>query len=154
MLLFLDFDGVLHPYPCSDSEYFCWMDNLESILQFFPNTEVVISSSWREHYSFAALKQLFPKTIQKQIIDVTPVVAESSYAEGGREIEIIQWLKQQGREQGNWIAVDDNINLFDQFMQNVIECDSMTGLDDDCAQQLWSILNSTSQLGKSNARYI
>ena len=150
MLLFLDFDGVLHPYPCSDSEYFCWMDNLESILHFFPNTEVVISSSWREHYSISALKQLFPKSIQKQIIDVTPTIIESSYAEGGREIEIIQWLKYQGREQENWIALDDNINLFDQFMQNVIECDSMTGLDDDCVQKLWIKLNSASQLGKSH----
>ena len=92
MLVFLDIDGVLHPYPCSDSEYFCWMDNFESVLHTFPNTEVIISSSWREHYDFSALQQLFPKSIQKQIIGVTPVITESSYDEGGRELEIVLWL--------------------------------------------------------------
>ena len=109
MLVFLDFDGVLHPYPCSDSEYFCWMDNLESVLHTFSNTEVIISSSWREHYDFSALQQLFPKSIQKQIIGVTPVITESSYDEGGRELEIVRWLQQQKREHENWIAIDDNI---------------------------------------------
>ena len=116
MLVFLDFDGVLHPYPCSDSEYFCWMDNLESVLHTFSNTEVIISSSWREHYDFSALQQLFPKSIQKQIIGVTPVITESSYDEGGRELEIVLWLQQQKREHENWIAIDDNIFLFDQFL--------------------------------------
>ena len=66
MLVFLDFDGVLHPYPCSDSEYFCWMDNLESVLHTFPNTEVIISSSWREHYEFSALQQLFPNSFKSK----------------------------------------------------------------------------------------
>ena len=112
MLVFLDIDGVLHPYPCSDSEYFCWMDNFESVLHTFPNTEVIISSSWREHYDFSALQQLFPKSIQKQIIGVTPVITESSYDEGGRELEIVLWLQQQKREHENWIAIDDNIYLF------------------------------------------
>ena len=144
MLVFLDFDGVLHPYPCSDSEYFCWMDNLESVLHTFPNTEVIISSSWREHYDFSALQQLFPKSIQKQIIGVTPVITESSYDEGGRELEIVLWLQQQKREHENWIAIDDNIYLFDQHVHKVIECDSMTGLDDEITQKLWLILKSTS----------
>ena len=143
MLVFLDFDGVLHPYPCSDSEYFCWMDNLESVLHTFSNTEVIISSSWREHYDFSALQQLFPKSIQKQIIGVTPVITESSYDEGGRELEIVRWLQQQKREHENWIAIDDNIYLFDQYVHNVIECDSMTGLDDEITQKLWLILKST-----------
>ena len=144
MLVFLDFDGVLHPYPCSDPEYFCWMDNLESVLHTFPNTEVIISSSWREHYDFSALQQLFPKSIQKQIIGVTPVITESSYDEGGRELEIVLWLQQQKREHENWIAIDDNIYLFDQHVHTVIECDSMTGLDDEITQKLWLILKSTS----------
>ena len=143
MLVFLDIDGVLHPYPCSDSEYFCWMDNLESVLHTFPHTEVIISSSWREHYDFSALQQLFPKSIQKQIIGVTPVITESSYDEGGRELEIVLWLQQQKREHENWIAIDDNIFLFDQYVHKVIECDSMTGLDDEITQKLWLILKST-----------
>ena len=143
MLVFLDFDGVLHPYPCSDSEYFCWMDNLESVLHTFSNTEVIISSSWREHYDFSALQQLFPKSIQKQIIGVTPVITESSYDEGGRELEIVLWLQQQKREHENWIAIDDNIFLFDQYVHKVIVCDSMTVLYDEITQKLWLILKST-----------
>ena len=143
MLVFLDIDGVLHPYPCSVSEYFCWMDNFESVLYTFANTEVIISSSWREHYDFSALQQLFPKSIQKQIIGVTPVITESSYDEGGRELEIVLWLQQQKREHENWIAIDDNIFLFDQYVHKVIEYDSMTGLDDEITQKLWLILKST-----------
>ena len=119
------------------------MDNLESVLHTFSNTEVIISSSWREHYDFSALQQLFPKSIQKQIIGVTPVITESSYDEGGRELEIVLWLQQQKREHENWIAIDDNIFLFDQYVHKVIECDSMTGLDDEITQKLWLILKST-----------
>lgn len=81
-----------------------------NLFSTFSNTEVIISSSWREHYDFSALQQLFPKSIQKQIIGVTPVITESSYDEGGRELEIVLWLQQQKREHENWIAIDDNIS--------------------------------------------
>ena len=48
MILFLDFDGVLHPEPCDeDGEPFCNLPALEAILRDFPAVEIVISSMWR-----------------------------------------------------------------------------------------------------------
>lgn len=141
MLIFLDFDGVLHPDFCSDSDYFCWMDNLETALHSFPNTKIVISSSWREHHTLNSLQQLFPSSLREKIIGVTPVMYDKSYVTGGRELEILLWLQQEQCEHESWIAIDDTLNLFDLHANQVMECDSMVGLDESATQQLIQLLN-------------
>lgn len=136
MLVFLDFDGVLHPHPCTDADHFCWMDNLENVLFQFPNMEIVISSSWREHYSLNSLKNLFSSSIRNKISDTTPVIYDKSYSDGDREAEILLWLKQHNRPHEHWIAIDDSLNLFNLYVHHVFECDPMIGLDGPNTQNL------------------
>ena len=46
MILFLDFDGVLHPEPCYDKQsFFCCLPRLENVLRDFPKVRVVISNT-------------------------------------------------------------------------------------------------------------
>lgn len=146
MLLFLDFDGVLHPYPCADSELFCWMDNFEQVLQSFPEIEIVISSSWREQRSLEALKQLFPTSLRSQIIGATPVlpVSDEDWLSPHREQEILQWLRQHQREDEAWLAIDDTLELFEHCTDRVLLCDSYVGLDDESSQQLVKYLQQLS----------
>ncbi len=73
MILFLDFDGVLHPEPCySDSDLFCHRPLFESVMREFPDIEIVISSTWRQNRSLAQLKALFSDDIAACIVGVTP----------------------------------------------------------------------------------
>lgn len=67
MLLFLDFDGVLHPQydgePTPVSELFCHLPRFESILQDFPSVEIVISSTWRNQFTLEELRSRFSPDI-------------------------------------------------------------------------------------------
>lgn len=49
MILFLDFDGVLHPegedHILNGGVDFCFLPRLESLLREFPHVKIVISSS-------------------------------------------------------------------------------------------------------------
>jgi hypothetical protein len=44
IIMFLDFDGVLHPKMNGTFEH---MDNLKKVLDKYPQIDIVISSSWR-----------------------------------------------------------------------------------------------------------
>lgn len=61
-LLFLDFDGVLHPSHCAGQAPFSRAHLLEETLaQFAPN--IVVSSSWRFTHSLRKLQKSLPTTI-------------------------------------------------------------------------------------------
>jgi hypothetical protein len=73
MLLFLDFDGVLHPAISTDAiDLFCRRPLLEDVLRSCPQVDVVISSTWRETRTLDQLQSLFSADIQPRIIAVTP----------------------------------------------------------------------------------
>ncbi len=104
MILFLDFDGVLHPEPCyQQEELFCRLHILESVLYDFPSVEVVISSTWRDTRTLAELKNLFSVDIAPRIIDVTPnwktllELCETIGYTYIREVEITGWLRRTER---------------------------------------------------------
>ena len=63
MILFLDFDGVLHPEysdrAVPDEIAFCHLPRFEAVLRDFPNVEIVISSTWRYHLPLDALRERF-----------------------------------------------------------------------------------------------
>ena len=51
--VFLDFDGVTHPW--SQAEDFRCLPVLEAVLRDYPETRVVISSDWRTLFSLPKL---------------------------------------------------------------------------------------------------
>ncbi|MBC3871856.1 HAD domain-containing protein [Undibacterium oligocarboniphilum] len=73
MILFLDFDGFLHPEPCyDDKQLFCCLPRLENVLRDFQIVQTVISSTWREKRSLDELKVFFAADIAPRIIGATP----------------------------------------------------------------------------------
>src|SRR2546427_1343239 len=46
-IVFLDFDGVLHPEFCHESKHFCCLPLMEDLLRQASTCLVVISSTWR-----------------------------------------------------------------------------------------------------------
>jgi hypothetical protein len=92
MIIFLDFDGVLHPFlDRSGAKAFCYMPRLEKVLREFPSVQIVIASTQREVVSLALLKEQFTSDIAARIVGATPVhqirdvgdVAGSRYRDSG-----------------------------------------------------------------------
>jgi hypothetical protein len=71
-ILFLEFDGVMHPEFCHDSEHFMHRDGFEAVMRVAPWVELVISSTWRYKRSLAELKALLADDVAARIIGATP----------------------------------------------------------------------------------
>lgn len=135
MILFLDFDGVLHPegegHLPSDGKEFCFLPRFEALLRQFSDVKVVISSAWRKRLTFEALTAPFSEDIRRRIIGVTPPRGTGrvhSYAH--RESEILAWLEQHGASGHQWVALDDAEWQFDTHKDRLVVCGSFSGFDD------------------------
>lgn len=143
MILFLDFDGVLHPDPCNArSILFCHLPRLESVLRDFADVQIVISSTWRTAHTLNDLKAYFSPDIAPRIIGVTPSWRDlpdllktigHTYV---RQVEIEGWLRALGRPWEKWIAIDDKAYWFKPFLPNLIRTDARFGLADDVIDKL------------------
>ena len=71
-VLFLDFDGVLHPEHSTESKHFCCLSILEDALRRVPECKVVITSTWRLEQPYENLLQRFSPDIAAMIEGVTP----------------------------------------------------------------------------------
>ena len=71
-ILFLDFDGVLHPEHCHESRHFCCLSILEDALRQVPECQIVITSTWRLEQSYEDLLRRFSPDIAAMVEGVTP----------------------------------------------------------------------------------
>lgn len=124
MILFLDFDGVLHPAGCSVDRLFCRLECLEDWLRSRPEVSVVISSSWREVHPLEEMRQYFSLDLQCRVVGKTPVL------DGGvsREAEILAWLAASSAPAQPWVALDDMPALFSPGLRQLMAVDGATGL--------------------------
>ena len=135
MLLFLDFDGVLHPEVVSFSipgvlrreGDFSRVPLFEELMREFPDIDIVISSAWRELNSLDTLRGFFSPDIAERIIDATPVLP--AHFEARREQEIRCWLQQAGRENEPFVAIDDWPMLFSPGCDFLFAIDPERALD-------------------------
>lgn len=117
MLLFLDFDGVLHQaIPYKKEEQFVRLPLLEATLRQVPEVNVVISSSWRLQKTLAELREVFSQDIAVRIIGSTPapydVDPTPDLRRHYRQAEIDAWLRAQKRLNEPWVALDDRADWF------------------------------------------
>lgn len=134
VLLFLDFDGVLHPFPLNqDGEYFSQIEYLWKLLESNPALEVVITSTWREKHSFNELLSIFKtcggEKYHNRFIGVTPILEDpNNYMSGVRQDEIEQWLKDNTLIEVPYIILDDIEEYFHSNCKNLYLVDGSTGL--------------------------
>lgn len=79
MILFLDYDGVLHPSQVvmgehgpalvGDGELFMWADNLAPLLAAHPHVQLVLSTSWARHLPFAQVRDFLPMALRRRVVE-------------------------------------------------------------------------------------
>jgi hypothetical protein len=134
MILFLDFDGVLHPYS-RPSGVLALVPYFERFMRNYPYVKIVISSAWREVHTLQALRSFFSEDIAKRIIDVTPQFDNFDH-EFIREAEIRAWLHATGRMHEPWVAIDDMPEFFSPDCGNLVVVDTDIGFNESTEQEL------------------
>lgn len=133
MILFLDFDGVLHPeyegQAVPVDVAFCHLPRFEAVLRDFPQIEVVISSTWRHHLTLNQLRERFAADLRARIVGVTPTSADGASSRQQREMECLEWLSTHRAIGTPWIALDDSAWLYRQHPERVVACVSWRGFD-------------------------
>jgi len=126
--LFLDFDGVLHPTSDHATAAFSRVSFLEETLAGL-EARLVVSSSWRFHYSLADIRSRLPVDVASRVIGVT---GEPHFGEFARHREILAWVADT-RDLAPWRALDDSAFEFPKGCRELILCDPSTGLDEQVA---------------------
>lgn len=123
-ILFLDFDGVLHPSMCDSEKTLSKAPLLAALMTEFP-CRIVISSSWRFQYTLEQIKKILPKAISNQVIGMTGDAFNGAHQ---RYNEIKFYLQVHGKSLADWKALDDSHNEFPKDCGNLIVCNQITGL--------------------------
>lgn len=144
-LLFLDFDGVLHPAIIDlgdEHRRFEKVPLFESILRQAPGVSIVISSSWRLQYPMPVMLGFFSPDIANRIIGGTPdpydVDPTPDLRMHYRQAEIDAWLRQNRLRDADWVALDDHAEGFQPGLRRLVHCKNP--LDEETAERLLKAL--------------
>lgn len=132
MILFLDFDGVLHPLLRKEPD-FCRLPLLWQILRAAPEVLVVFSTSWREVYRHDEMVEFVAygggEDLAHRIIGQTPRIKVETGCDR-RDLEIQSWLEANNHS-GPWLAIDDMPKLFNGGHPYLYVVDGTRGLTDE-----------------------
>lgn len=136
-VLFLDIDGVLNTVNSMMNGVHIMSDNVIMIrdLCMSTNTDIVISSSWRETYSLDTIKAILCNTglnfHNVKIIGVTPVI-------GFRGDEINAWLENNPVDR--FVIIDDATDFHKKQKKFIVKTVVEIGLTKDHIEQARLIL--------------
>lgn len=82
MILFLDFDGVLHPDAVflrlngeielrADGRLLMWAGRLSAALEPYPDARIVLSTSWARHLGFSRARKVLPADLAARVVGAT-----------------------------------------------------------------------------------
>lgn len=165
ILIFLDIDGVMQPFPHSKSSSFggtfpdSTVTAFSKILEAFPSAEVVLSSTWRvqtnaineiiNNFQLYGKQHGGPLKGFKDFHGMTDVAFH-----GSRQHEIANYLKARPDKIDAWVALDDeelvegkeNQLHRSEFEGHFVQTNCRYGLTEVDAKKAIQLLNN--QLGK------
>jgi len=150
VILFLDYDGVLHPDPCLDARrLFEHAPRLAQALAPYPEVGVVLSTSWRTMKTDAELLGPLPEMLRQRVLGRTPNFSDcrgvGALAPFRRHAECVQWLRDHQMEETPWWALDDRPDWFAPYCEKLLHCNSQTGFDTRMYGRLTSVLEVARQ---------
>lgn len=121
MILFLDFDGVLHELDRSMG-LFSREEHLAHVLRDYPQIEIIVSSAWRQDYTLQNIRTFFLTDLRNRIVGVTPTfdIHDAGDISGSRYREILAYLD---GSTADWLALDDDASLFPSGCAELVLCD-------------------------------
>lgn len=123
-LIFLDFDGVLHPTHFAGESPFSRAALLEESFNLL-SPKIVISSSWRFTHNLEKLHKTLPTFISSLIIGATGAAVIGKHP---RFTEIQNYLQSYGS--ADWRALDDSYWEFPNPCPRLIRCNPNTSIAD------------------------
>lgn len=153
MILFLDFDGVLHPaevyrkagqFLCAQP-LFCWADPLIECLHGRAHVQIVISSTWPRVLGFQRARDHLPKPLRERVIGATwhsamrrhpegeHLLVHNWYDQATRYEQILRWVTHAEISSRDWVALDDQPTGWPSDEINLIRIDPALGLSDPTA---------------------
>ena len=127
-VVFLDFDGVLHPAGGSPGTTlpFEWTEVLAALLGPFNDVQIVIHSSWREHIPAQELRDLLEPLADRLLGAV----------EAGNKGAAIERFLLEHSEITDALVLDDQVDEFRTgFPATLLVCEPRTGLSSKDTQQ-------------------
>lgn len=146
MILFLDFDGVMHPNNQPDL-LFVWVPRLAMWLDAWPQVDVVISSSWRVAHSQHEMVELLGPVIGSRVVGCTPWIdeerddnvypaAKTTVLTHERQVQAEAWMAASWNPERAWVALDDMPYLFEADCGRLVVCAGRQGLSRENARVL------------------
>lgn len=125
-ILFLDYDGVLHPDAAylergrpvlrAEGELFMWAGLLADVLADRPDVRIVLSTSWARHLGYSRARDSLPEPLRGRVIGATwhSGMRQGGWAYGGaswwdsatRHAQISRYVARAGVQ--DWLALDDD----------------------------------------------
>lgn len=162
-ILFLDFDGVLHPDAAflekgrpvlrTNGDLFMWAPYLIEALSSHPRVKIVLSTSWVRVLGYKQAVDALPKLLRQRVIGATwhSVMTQSDYNAGlplsfwndaTRYQQIAHYVKRA--RLARWVAIDDHGEEWaDIHCENLIQTDPDKGVSDPIAMtRLQAMLTS------------
>jgi len=156
MIIFLDFDGVLHPDAAflvkgrptlkAEGALFMWAPLLVDVLANFQEAQIVLSTSWARELSFNRARRWLPEELRSRVIGSTWHSAMSFKREGFRSLATswdeatrYQQIKRYAGRAGlsDWVAIDDQPEGWGaDDLDKLVHTNSETGLSDPAALAL------------------
>ncbi|MFZ4538201.1 HAD domain-containing protein [Propionivibrio sp.] len=151
MILFLDFDGVLHPDAAylvrgrpelrAEGSLFMWAPLLADVLADFPKVRIVLSTSWARELRFARARDYLPESLRTRVIGATWHSGMNQNMEGFGQLRITWWDSATRYQQirryvdraklSDWVAIDDQPEGWaDADGDHLIQTDGNLGLSE------------------------
>jgi hypothetical protein len=151
MILFLDFDGVLHPDAVylvrgrpvlkGEGSLFMWAPKLIEALDPYQEVNIVLSTSWVRHLGFTKAKNRLPQSLAKRVIGATwhsamlqtdedgYLANQSWYDQATRYGQIARYVSRAKLSHEQWLAIDDDVAGWPEALRDrLIATDGETGL--------------------------
>ena len=142
LVLYLDFDGVLHhedvlwhlrkgPHLRAPPHYtlFQHADLLTTLLEPYPDVKIVLSTSWVRSYGCAGTAKRLPIALRQRVIGATfhSRMDEALFVDAPRGMQV--WGDVVRRNPKDWLALDDDYMHWPKWcLSNYIQTDAHEGI--------------------------
>lgn len=149
VVLFLDFDGVLHADAAfrtkhgielrAPGELMMYAGILQNILDEFPHVRIALSTSWVRMLGYQKARAALPEALQKRTVSATwhsrmRATAHEGYDLFSRYEQICGAVTRAGLK--HWIAIDDDPDFsWPKHDDRLVRCERHLGLGSEVVQR-------------------